>query len=206
MKKIMIFSVVISLTLLSCGKMKEAKEAMNAAKKVYDAAGDVAETAKSLEDIDIEKVKLNEKDVKKFYKAMNKLNEKYPEIHFQIATMAAVEASMAGKDLKSIIKKETDIPFAEYSQLSAVTAYVEIVGIGYEMTTAILEQTKETHLALKGKLGQAVSKEEKEQLEEQIKDIEESISNMKEEMKKEEFEIVKENFRIIKKVKEELDS
>ncbi len=206
MKKIIIFSVVISLTLLSCGKMKEAKEAMNAAKKVYDAAGDVAETAKSLEDIDVEKVKLNEKEVKKFYIAINKLNEKYPDIHFQIATIAAVEASMAGKDLKSIIKKETNIPFDEYSQLSAITAYVEMVGIGYEMTTAILEQTKESHLVLKEKLGQAVSEEEKKQLEKQIKDIEQSISDMKEEMKKEEFKIVKENFRIIKKVKEELES
>lgn len=206
MKKIIIFSIVISLALLSCGKMKEAKEAMNAAKKVYDAAGDVAETAKNLEDLEIEKVKLDEEEVKKFYKAINKLNEKYPDIHFQLATMAAVEASMAGKDLKSIIKKETNIPFDEYSKLSAVTAYVEIVGIGYEMTTAVLEQTKKSHLVLKEKLGQSVSKEEKIQLEEQIKNIEESIANMKEEMKKEEFEIVKENFRIIKKVKEELES
>jgi len=204
MKKLLIFVICIVL-LSACGKLKEAKETMDAVKQFAETAGDVSEVAKSLEDIDIEKVKLTEKEVKKFYSGVKKLNDKYPDIHFQIATMAAIEASMAGKNLKEIISKEMDISFDEYSKLSVVITYAAAVGVGYEMTKSFYEQTKASRDELKKALNNTLTEEEKKNLEEQIENIEKSITELEEEMKKEEYNIVKENYEIIKKVKDELE-
>lgn len=204
MKKLLIFVICIVL-LSACGKLKEAKETMDAVKQFAETAGDVSEVAKSLEDIDIEKVKLTEKEVKKFYSGVKKLNDKYPDIHFQIATMAAIEASMAGKDLKDIISKEMDIPFDEYSKLSAVIMYADATGAAYEMSKAMYEHMRVSHESLTNMLATQLSEEERKNLEQELENIKKEIKDMETEMSKEEYNIVKENYEIIKKVKEELE-
>ncbi len=205
MKKILLISIVILIVFTACGKIKEAKKTMNAVKDVAKSGSDLMEAAQYLEDLEVEKVKLQEKDVKKFFKAIKSVEEKYPDIHFQVAAMAAIEANMAGKDLKEIVTKEMDLSFEEYSKLSAVIAYATAVGVGYEMSMSIYKQMIESEETLKQTLAGVLSDEEKAELKTQIADVKESIQEMEEEMKKEEFVILKDNYEIIKKVNEELD-
>ena len=205
MKKILLISIAILIVLTACGKIKEAKKTMDAVKKVAEVGKDLTETAQHLEDLEVEKVKLQEKDVKKFFKAIKSVEEKYPDIHFQVAAMAAIEANMAGKDLKEIVTKEMDLSFEEYSKLSAVITYATAVGAGYEMSMSIYNQMIESEETLKQTLAGVLSDEEKAELETQIAEVKKSIQEMEEEMKEEEFVILKDNYEIIKKVNEELD-
>lgn len=205
MKKILLISIVILIVFTACGKIKEAKKTMDAVKDVAKSGSDLMEAAQYLEDLEVEKVKLQEKDVKKFFKAIKSVEEKYPDIHFQVAAMAAIEANMAGKDLKEIVTKEMDLSFEEYSKLSAVIAYATAVGVGYEMSMSIYKQMIESEETLKQTLAGVLSDEEKAELETQIAEVKKNIQEMEEEMKKEEFVILKDNYEIIKRVNEELD-
>ena len=205
MKKVLLISISILIVFTACGKIKEAKKTMDAVKKVSEMGKDMVETSKHLEDLEIEKVKLQEKDVKKFFKAIKSAEEKYPDIHFQVASLAVIEANMAGKDLKEIVTKEMDLSFEEYSQLSAVIVYSTAAGVGYEMSMSIYNQMIESEETLKQTLAGVLSDEEKAELETQIAEVKKSIKEMEEEMKKEEFVILKDNYEIIKKVNEELD-
>jgi hypothetical protein len=205
MKKVLLISIAILILFTACGKIKEAKKTMDAVKKVSEMGKDMVETSKHLEDLEIEKVKLQEKDVKKFFKAIKSVEEKYPDIHFQVAAMAVIEANMAGKDLKEIVTKEMDLSFEEYSKLSAVITYATAVGAGYEMSMSIYNQMIESEETLKQTLAGVLSDEEKAELETQIAEVKKSIEELEEEMKKEEFVILKKNYEIIKKVNEELD-
>ena len=205
MKKVLLISIAILIVFTACGKIKEAKKTMDAVKEVSKSGKDLMETGKYLEDLEIEKVKLQEKDVKKFFKAIKSVEDKYPDIHFQVAAMATIEANMAGKDLKEIVTKEMDLSFKEYSQLSAVITYATTVGAGYEMSMSIYNQMIESEEALKQTLAGVLSDEEKAKLEVQIAEVKKSIEEMEEEMKKEEFIIQKDNYEIVKKVNEKLD-
>jgi len=205
MKKVLLIGIAILIVLTACGKLKEAKKTMDAVKDVAKSGSDLMEAAQHLEDLEVEKVKLQEKDVKKFFKAIKSVEEKYPDIHFQVAAMAAIEANMAGKDLKEIVTKEMDLSFEEYSKLSAVITYATAVGAGYEMSMSIYNQMIESEETLKQTLAGVLSDEEKAELETQIAEVKKSIQEMEEEMKEEEFVILKDNYEIIKKVNEELD-
>lgn len=205
MKKVLLIGIAILIVLTACGKIKEAKKTMDAVKDVAKSGSDLMEAAQHLEDLEVEKVKLQEKDVKKFFKAIKSVEEKYPDIHFQVAAMAAIEANMAGKDLKEIVTKEMDLSFEEYSKLSAVITYATAVGAGYEMSMSIYNQMIESEETLKQTLAGVLSDEEKAELETQIAEVKKSIQEMEEEMKEEEFVILKDNYEIIKKVNEELD-
>ncbi len=205
MNKVLLIGIAILIVLTACGKIKEAKKTMDAVKDVAKSGSDLMEAAQHLEDLEVEKVKLQEKDVKKFFKAIKSVEEKYPDIHFQVAAMAAIEANMAGKDLKEIVTKEMDLSFEEYSKLSAVITYATAVGAGYEMSMSIYNQMIESEETLKQTLAGVLSDEEKAELETQIAEVKKSIQEMEEEMKEEEFVILKDNYEIIKKVNEELD-
>ena len=205
MKKVLLIGIAILIVLTACGKIKEAKKTMDAVKDVAKSGSDLMEAAQHLEDLEVGKVKLQEKDVKKFFKAIKSVEEKYPDIHFQVAAMAAIEANMAGKDLKEIVTKEMDLSFEEYSKLSAVITYATAVGAGYEMSMSIYNQMIESEETLKQTLAGVLSDEEKAELETQIAEVKKSIQEMEEEMKEEEFVILKDNYEIIKKVNEELD-
>ena len=205
MKKVLLIGIAILIVLTACGKIKEAKKTMDAVKDVAKSGSDLMEAAQHLEDLEVGKVKLQEKDVKKFFKAIKSVEEKYPDIHFQVAAMAAIEANMAGKDLKEIVTKEMDLSFEEYSKLSAVITYATAVGAGYEMSMSIYNQMIESEETLKQTLAGVLSDEEKAELETQIAEVKKSIQEIEEEMKEEEFVILKDNYEIIKKVNEELD-
>ena len=205
MNKVLLIGIAILIVLTACGKIKEAKKTMDAVKDVAKSGSDLMEAAQHLEDLEVGKVKLQEKDVKKFFKAIKSVEEKYPDIHFQVAAMAAIEANMAGKDLKEIVTKEMDLSFEEYSKLSAVITYATAVGAGYEMSMSIYNQMIESEETLKQTLAGVLSEEEKAELETQIADVKESIKEMEEEggtpgRKAREF-----LYEIIKKVNEELD-
>lgn len=205
MKKVLLISIAILIVLTACGKIKEAKKTMDAVKDLAKSGSDLVEAAQHLEDLEVEKVRLQEKDVKKFFKAIKSVEEKYPDIHFQVAAMATIEANLAGKDLKKIVTKEMDLSFKEYSQLSAVITYATVAGAGYEMSMSIYNQMIESEEALKQTLAGVLSDEEKAELEVQIAEVKKSIEELEEEMKKEEFVILKDNYEIIKKVNEDLD-
>jgi len=205
MKKVILISISVLIVLTACGKIKEAKKTMDAVKKVAEVGKDLTETAQHLEDLEVEKVKLQEKDVKKFFKAIKSVEEKYPDIHFQVSTVATIEANLAGKDLKEIVTKEMDLSFEDYSKLSIVITYATAAGAGYEMSLAIYNQMIESEETLKQTLAGVLSDEEKAELETQIAEVKKSIKEMEEEMEKEEFVILKDNYEIIKKVNEELD-
>ena len=91
MKKTLLFLTALFLLLLpGCGKIKQAKNIVNSVSDMAS-AGEESEA-----DSDWGMADLSEKDIRKFYSGVNHLNEKYPEVEFEVAVTAALAAMTEG--------------------------------------------------------------------------------------------------------------
>jgi len=205
MKRIIIFLVFAALILCSCGKIDEAKKAMDAVKQVANVAEDTADSFKNMDEEDIKKIKLNEKEVRSFFSNIAKVSEKYPDIHFQVAQIALVEALGEGKNLKDIVNDEMDIDFTEYVKLSTVISLAEGSGAGLQLSKSMYEQMISGKKEIESQLNSVLSNEEREELENALAKVDEEIAAFEKEMKSDEFDNVKHNYKLITKIKEEFD-
>ena len=168
-------------------------------------AEDTADSFKDLDENEIKKIKLKEKEVRSFFNNVTKLKEKYPDIHFQVAQVALIEAIGTGENLKDIVNKEMNISFDEYTRLSTVITFSEATGVGLQLSKAMYEQIVLGKEALEVQLVETLTSEEKEELEKALAEVEEEIKEFEKEMNSDEYANIKHNYDLIFKIKEELD-
>ncbi len=205
MKKIIILIMFTTLLLAGCGKLDDAKKAMNAVKQAAEIVEDTADSFKDLDENEIKKIKLKEKEVRSFFDNVTKIKEKYPDIHFQIVQVALMEAIGAGKNLKDIVNKEMNISFDEYTKLSTVITFAEATGVGLQLSKAMYEQMVTGKEALESQLSGDITTEQKEEIEKALAEIEQEIKEFEEEMNSDEYANIKHNYELILKIREELD-
>ena len=205
MKNIIILILLVPLILVGCGKLDDAKKAMNAVKLAAKIVEGTAESFKDLGEDEIKKIKLNEKEVRSFFDNVSKINEKYPDIHFQVAQVALIEAIGTGENLKDIVNKEMNISFDEYTRLSTVITFAEATGVGLQLSKAMYEQMLLGKEALESQLSGDIAKEHKIELEKALAEAKQEIEEFEKEMKSDEYANIKHNYDLVLKIKEELD-
>ncbi|MCF7858826.1 MAG: hypothetical protein K9N07_05805 [Candidatus Cloacimonetes bacterium] len=204
--KTTIFSVLFTVLIFSgCDNIKKAKNAVNAVKQAAEIAEDNVNTFKELGEDELKNVKLNEKEVSTFFKNVKNLQEKYPDIHFHIAQVAAVEALAAGENLKDIVTKEMDISYKDYTKLSSVISYVEAAGAGLKITKSMHEEMLKGKKKLETQLNEALPEEKKIEIENALNKTIEDIEDFEKEMKADTIANIRNNYELISKVKKDLD-
>ena len=205
MKKIIILVIFATLLLAGCGKLDDAKKAMNAVKQAAEVVKSTADSFKDLDEDEIKKIKLNEKEVRTFFDNVAKIKEKYPDIHFQVAQVALIEAISAGENLKDIVNKEMNISFDDYTRLSTVITFAEATGMGFQLSKAMHEQMILGKETLESQLGTLLTSEQKEELEKALAEAKQEIEEFEKEMNSDEYANIKHNYDLVLKIKEELD-
>lgn len=205
MKNIIILMIFVTLIFAGCGKLDDAKKAMNAIKQIAEIAEETVDSFKDMDEDEIKKIKLKEKEVRSFFENVTKIKDKYPDIHFQVAQVALIEAISTGENLKDIINEEMNMPFDEYVRLSSIITLAEVSGAGIELSKAMFEQMVLSKDALENELTAILTAEEKEELEKAIVDAKQGIEDFEKEMNSDEYANIKHNFELILKIREELD-
>ena len=205
MKNIIILMIFATLIFTGCGKLDDAKKAMNAVKQIAEIAEETADSFKDMDEDEIKKIKLKEKEVRSFFKNVKKIKDKYPDIHFQVAQVALLEAISTGENLKDIVNKEMDMPFDEYVKLSSVITLAEVSGAGIELSKAMYEQMVIGKETLEIQLNAVLTTEEKEELEKALTEAKQELENFEKEMNSDEYANIKHNFELILKIREDLD-
>ncbi|MBT5420178.1 MAG: hypothetical protein HOK80_04755 [Candidatus Cloacimonetes bacterium] len=205
MKNIIILMILATLIFTGCGKLDDAKKAMNAVKQVAEMAEDTSDSFKDMDEEEVKKIKLKEKEIKSFFENVTKLKDKYPDIHFQVAQVALIEAIGTGENLKDIVNKEMNLSFDEYIRLSTVITLAEASGAGLELSKAMYEQMILGKETLEFQLNAVLTAEEKEELEKALNEAKQEIENFEKEMNSDEYANIKHNFELIMKVREDLD-
>lgn len=205
MKNTIILVIFATLLVVGCGKFDEAKKSVNSIKQVAEIANDTADSFKNLDEDEIKKIKLKEKEVKSFFNNITKIKDKYPDIHFQVAQVAFIEAIGAGENLKDIVNREMNISFDEYTRLSTVITFVEATGIGLQLSKAMYEQMLLGKETLESQLDAFPNVEEKEELEKALSKAEQEIEEFEKEMNNDEYVNIKHNYDLILKIKKEMN-
>ncbi|MDA3814523.1 MAG: hypothetical protein PF570_09775 [Candidatus Cloacimonetes bacterium] len=205
MKNIIILVIFAALLLAGCGKLDDAKKAMNAVKQAAEVVESTADSFKDMDEDEIKKIKLNEKEVRSFFNNVSEIKEKYPDIHFQVAQVALIEAMSTGENLQNIVKKEMNISFDDYTRLSTVITFAEAVGAGLQLTKAMHEQMVLGKEALETQLSGDLTTEQKDELEKALTEAKQEIEEFEKEMNSDEYANIKHNYDLVLKIKEELD-
>ena len=205
MKINIILIIFTTLLFAGCGKIDEAKKAMNAVKQIAEIAEDTADSFKDLDEDEIKKIKLKEKEVRSFFENVIKINEKYPDIHFQVAQVALIEAIGAGENLKDIVNKEMNISFDEYARISTVITFSEATGLGSQLSKTMYEQMVLAKEALDSQLGGILTSEEKAELEKSLTEVKHEMKELEKEMNSDENANIIHNYDLVLKIREELD-
>ena len=205
MKKIIILVIFTTLIFAGCEKLDDAKKAMKAVKQIAEIAEETADSFKNMDEDEIKKIKLKEKEVRSFFENVIKIKEKYPDIHFQVAQVALIEAIGAGENLKDIVNKEMNISFDEYARISTVITFSEATGLGSQLSKTMYEQMVLAKEALDSQLGRILTSEEKKELEKALAEVKQEMKELEIEMNSNENANIIHNYDLVLKVKKELD-
>jgi len=204
MRNIVTLVIFATLIFAGCGKLDDAKKAMNAVKQAAEIVEGTVDSFKDLDETEIKKIKLKEKEVKSFFENVIKIKDKYPDFHFQVAQVALIEAVSADENLKDIVNKEMNISFGEYTKLSTVITYAEATGAGLQLSKAMYEQMLLGKETLESQLNTVLTSEEKEELEKALSETKQGIKDFEKEMDSDEYANIKHNYDLVLKIKKDL--
>lgn len=168
--------IMIVGLLAGCGRIRQATS-------IAKAAADMAKTGEELESdqtdgIDWENYDLTESDVRTFYTGVRSLQEEHPDIDFEIAMTAAIEAMGAGVNIERVVEKETDMSFQEYNGLSLAITLALSEAESVRFTNEFVS-SMEAALAEADSIDEsALSEEEKAAIEEQRNAVAEARAEM----------------------------
>ena len=140
MRKVAIYVIgITSVTLVGCSKIKEIKS-------LGENLANMAETASSFEsiednngDFDPANFDLSEGEVRDFYRAVDALTKKHPDVYFEVPYSALIQAMETGINLKKVIEAETKYSFEDFNRISTVLLAVRMQGLGTDLLAGIDE-------------------------------------------------------------------
>ncbi len=206
MQKLLMTLLVLVIVLSGCGKVKEAREAVESVSRTMEAAKDVAKSAESVsKSISAGKaVELTEAALRRYYGAVAKLREKYPEIEFENPILAAVQAGSSGKDLEKLVKSETNISFDEYNGTFAAIMSIMVQSAAVAAPEMIVEQMSSVVQELEKTDTSQMDAEQKKTFDQQLETQKKAIEEAKAKIATEEFQEMKRQVEMIRRVREEM--
>jgi hypothetical protein len=200
-----ILFVGISLALAGCGKIREASEAVKSVSETMEAVKDVTAVAESAaKSVDAgEPVDLTEAAVRKYYTEIGKLGDRYPDIEFQSPVSAAMQASLAKKDLKKIIEGETRLGFDEYNALSISIVTAMAQGAAAGMTDEMINAMEEGIKQAESMDTSQMTAEQKTQIEQSLKEQRAALEKAKTESGSAEQREARADWEMIMRIREE---
>lgn len=201
MKKFSVLLVIAILLFTFCSSPQEMVE--NAKDKVKETAEKAADKAQDLQE-NAPPVTLDKEQVKVFFSATKKLNDKYQGVEFDSPLVAAAQLAKDGKNLEKIINDETGMTFEEYAQMTTdiVSAEVEYQGmlISRDMYNT-MENSYEKALAEKETM--ELDPEQMKEYEKGLEELKNSLDEMDAKMAEMDQERIESNHKIIEQAKEE---
>lgn len=198
------FLVLLVFVFFSCSKIKEMKS-------IGENLSNITETAKAFdgmvnsdEEYDLSKFSMSEDDVRKFYRAVERLMKKYPSVHFEIPYGSAAEAMKEGINLKKTIEAETDYDFDEFNQAALSIFAVRTRGIGSEYAAAIDSSQKDLE-GFDAERIEGLDDEERAAVDESVRDGLAEVEGISAELDGEEMVKIRENYDMINRVRAEFD-
>lgn len=198
-----IFVVVITIVVIvglvaGCGKIRQAT---SVAKAVTDMAKTGEEMTRGESDaIDWENYDLTESDVRTFYEGVRSLQEEHPDIDFEVAMTAAIEAMGEGVNIERAVEKETDMSFEEYNGLSLAITLALSEAQGVRFTNEFVSSMEAALAEAESIDESALSEEEKAAIEEQRSAVVEARAQME----SPEFQVQQQRANMVMAIREEM--
>lgn len=185
-----------------CGR---AREAVQVARSVAELAETGTQMAKDAADpdsssVDWENYDVSEADVRRFYEGVRALKEKHPDIEFEAAMVATMEAVGAGLNIEELVEAETDMTFEEYGGLSTALLMVQSEAAGVEMGRQMVAAMEEGLAQYEDVDESQLSEEQKAALEQQR----EALSEAKAELESPDFQAQAGKVEMVNRVREEM--
>ncbi|GEM_PF-1956912 len=158
-----LIAIAASAALSSCGKLKEAGDAMKTASRAIDTAKAISKAQESGKEWE-----LTEASARKFYGAVAKLNKKYPDIDFENSASAAIQCVSAGKSIEKVVPADGGIAFDEYAGLSMAISALMLSQAEESLYEEAVPELEESLKALKATDTSSYGAEQKEALENAI--------------------------------------
>ena len=195
-------AAMVLFVAMGCGRVKEAAEIAKNVSDMAEAGRQAAETAAAAEEssTDWENYEITEADARRFYEAVATLQDKYPEVDFEVAMTAALGAMSEGINLEKVVEQETDLTFGEYSGLSTALMVVQSEAAGLQFTEEIVASMEDGLTRFEDVDESELTEEQKAALEEQR----EALAEAKAEMESPEFQARKQKAEMVIAVREEV--
>jgi hypothetical protein len=197
--------LILALLLVGCGKVKEATQVAKNVAQMAEAGKQMSKVAEATDGakgdgVDWENYELTEADIRRFYGGVKTLHENHPDIDFEVAMTASLEAMGEGLDIEKVVEKETELTFEEYSGLSTALLLAQSEAAGVHMTEEMVS-AMEDGLGRVDEMDQSeLSEEEKAAIEEQRQ----ALAEAQREIQSEEFQARKAKVQLIESVREEM--
>ena len=198
--------LLAAVTVLSgCGKLQEASQAVKSVSKTVEAARDMAKSAESMEkagDLD-QSTPLTEREVRLYYGEIARLKQDYPEIEFQSPVTAALQATMAGKDLEKIITRETDLDFDQYTRISTRLLLVMTGGAAAGMSDEIVAAMEQGVTEMEAYDTSEMNDEQRQTFQTQLAEQKQALEEARAAAADPEVQGRKEEFEMVMRIREE---
>ena len=187
---------LLTIVLTGCGRIREAREAMNEMSQYVDMARGMADQAGIFSDFDADSApELTENSVRNYYVQIAKLQELYPDLEFENPAVAAMQAGMGGKNLRTIITRESDLDFEQYSGVSMQLLVLTTQAAMLDMSDEFLAAVDDGDL----------SDEQRAELHQQLSAQREALEQAKSEADSDELNARRAQLEMVMRVRQELE-
>lgn len=198
---VLLYLIVATLALTGCSKIKEIKS-------LGENLSNMAETAKSFEsvegneaDFDPANFAMSEGEVRDFYRAVEALSKKHPDVYFEVPYSALIQAMETGVNLKKVVEAETKYSFEDFNRISTVLLAVRMQGLGTELLSGLDEGLAELdNIDLSGLEG-----EEKEAAEAELAQTRKEMAEARTELDSDEMKKLTAAHDMVTRVRGEFD-
>jgi len=180
-------------TLGGCKRIKQVKQMAESVSALAESGEELSKSVVSGEsgdEIDWDSVDFTERDVRRFYEGMRNLAEAYPDMEFEVAMTATMQAMEEGVDLKKAVEKETDMSFDEYNRLSNTFMFVMMQAANLQMAEMAVEAIEAGMIQYEQIDPADLTEEQKAAMEEQKQELAEAKAELESEAYRERSEKV----------------
>lgn len=186
--------ILVVAVLSGCGRASQAAQIARSAMELAESSDGESSS------VDWENYDLTEADVRRFYEGIRDLNDAHPDIDFEVAMTATMEAMGAGLNLENLVERETDMSFEEYGGLSTALLVVQTEAAGVAMTREMVSAMEANLAEFEDVDESELSDEQKAALEEQRQ----ALAEAKAELDSPEFKERADKIEMVNRIREEM--